>query len=146
MKPRAALRLRVMKYKARAVALAALPVAALMLLGVTSARLKDSRFDVTSVTVNGPNSIKNGSTANYTVTANIQRTGATANSTITGTGSPPQVRPQLTSGGNQLVFQAVDFPPNVNTTTETLTLNCTNNEVRGAAGGSGKGNPKVANW
>jgi hypothetical protein len=115
---------------------------ALMLLGVTNARLKDGRFDVSTVTVAGPATIANGGSANYTVTVNINRTGAGANDTITGT-SGIRIRPQLTSNGTQLVFGQINFAPGQNARTVTLSLSCINNEVRGVRGGSGHGNPST---
>lgn len=117
-------------------------LAALVLMGVGgSPSLRDARYAVSNVTLNGPSSIPNGGSANYTVTATIVRDGIAANAQIVGTQGPPppRIRPSLYSGGSQLTFSDVDVPPNVNTITATLTLTCSNNEVRGNKAGSGHG-------
>ena len=120
---------------------------ALLLMGIgSSPPLKDGRFDVTSVTITGPGSIGNGSSANYTVTTNIRRTGAKNSDTLTGTGSPPQIRPAIYSGGTQVAFQAINFASEQNTATTTLSLNCSNNEVKGSVAGTGHGQRNVRQW
>lgn len=117
-------------------------LAALFLMGIGSTpSLRDARYAVSNVSLNGPASIPNGGSANYTVTAAIVRDGIAANAQIVGTQGPPppRIRPSLYSGGTQLTFAEVNVPPNVNTITATLTLTCTNNEVRGNNAGSGHG-------
>lgn len=105
------------------------------LMGIGSTpSLKDMRFDVTSVGLSGPSTISNGGSANYSVSVNIQRTGAGPNDTIIGTAPnvpPPRIRPALYSGSTQLTFQEINFEPRQNSATVTLTLSCVNNEVRG---------------
>lgn len=113
-----------------------------LLLGLGgSPPLRDSRFAVTNVTIAGPATIANGGSANYTVTATIQRDGIGANEQIVGTQGPPppRVRPSLYVGNTQLTRTEVNVAPNVNTITVTLALTCSNNEVRGNLAGSGHG-------
>ena len=117
-------------------------LALLLLMGIGGTpTLRDSRFAVTRVTIIGPATIPNGGNANYTVTATIQRDGVAANAQIIGTQGPPppRIRPAVFSGNTQLVFSEVNIAPNVNTVTATLSLSCTNNEVRGSAGRRGHG-------
>ena len=117
-------------------------LAVLFLMGVGGTpTLRDSRFAVTRVTMIGPGGIPNGGSANYTVTATIQRDGVAANAQIIGTQGPPppRIRPAVYSGNTQLVFSEVNIAPNVSTVTATLTLSCVNNQVRGSAGSSGHG-------
>lgn len=103
--------------------------------------LRDARFAVNNVTLNGPATIANGGSANYTVTATITRDGIAANAQIPGTQGPPppRIRPSIYVGNTQLTFTEVNIPPNVNTITATLRLSCVNNEVRGNVAGSGHG-------
>lgn len=104
------------------------------LLGVGNAPpLRDVRFAVTGVTVAGPATIPNGSSANYTVTANIQRDGIAQNATI------DRVRISVYSGNTQLAVLDTSIPPNANTISASMPLSCTNNEVRGGKAGSGHG-------
>ena len=117
-------------------------LATLFLMGLGGTpTLRDARFAVTGVNINGPTSITNGGSANYTVTATITRDGIAANAQITGTQGPPppRIRPSIYVGNTQLTFAEVNIPPNVNTVTATLRLSCTNNEVRGSSAGSGHG-------
>lgn len=116
-------------------------VAPLLLGFGSSPPLRDSRFEVTNVTIAGPGTIANGGNANYTVTATIQRDGVAANAQIVGTQGPPppRIRPSLYVGNTQLTRTEVNVAPNVNTITVTLTLTCSNNEVRGNLAGSGHG-------
>ena len=116
--------------------------AAPLLMGLgSSPPLRDARFAVSSVNLAGPATISNGGSANYTVTASIQRDGIAANAQITGTQGPPppHIRPSIFAGNAQLTFSEVNVPPNVNTVTATLTLSCSNSEVRGDRAGSGHG-------
>lgn len=105
-----------------------------VLLGVSgSPPLRDVRFAVTGVTISGPATISNGSSANYTVTANIQRDGIAQNAMI------DRVRLSIYSGNTQLVVFDTNIPPNTNTISANMPLSCTNNEVRGDKAGSGHG-------
>jgi hypothetical protein len=104
-----------------------------------SQTLRDSRFKVTSVSLNGPSSINNGTSATYTLTVNIQRTGQAQGATLVGTSGTPRIRPSLYAGNTQLTFQEIDFGPNQNSATVNLTLSCRSNEVRGNKNGSGAG-------
>lgn len=103
--------------------------------------LRDARFAVTGISLNGPATIANGGSANYTVSATITRDGIAAGAQIIGTQGPPppRIRPSIFSGNTQLGFTEVNIPPNVNTITTTLTLSCVNNEIRGSSAGSGHG-------
>jgi hypothetical protein len=126
-----------------------LTVLAPLLMGLgSSPPLKDVRFAVTSVTLAGPATIPNGGSANYTVTATINRDGIAANATIVGTQGPPppRVRPSIHVGNTQLTFADVDVLPNVNTISTSLTLTCSNNEVRGDVAGSGHGGTGQFLW
>ena len=116
---------------------------ALLLLGGLGGTpsLRDGRFAVNSVTLNGPATIANGSSAVYTVRANITRDNIGANAVIVGTQGPPppRVRPAVYSGSTQIGFAEVDTPGGVNTISGTITLSCRNNEVRGDKAGTGHG-------
>lgn len=99
----------------------------------SSPPLRDVRFAVTSVSIAGPATITNGSSANYTVTANIQRDGVGQNVVI------DRARLSIYSGNTQLALVDTSIPANTNTVSATIPLSCTNNEVRGAKAGSGHG-------
>jgi hypothetical protein len=110
--------------------------------------LKDARFDVNTVGVSGPTVIPSGGNATYTVSVNITRL-VSQSETIIGTRLPPPtptIRPAIYSSGAQLTYQQIDFLPNENAKTVTLTLSCVNHEVRGSVAGSGHGNPKQPQW
>lgn len=105
-----------------------------LLMGLgSSPSLRDVRFAVTSVSIVGPTTITNGSSANYTVTANIQRDGVGQNVVL------DRVRLSIYSGNTQLAFSDTSIPANTNRVSATIPLSCTNNEVRGAQAGSGHG-------
>jgi hypothetical protein len=123
-------------------------VGTLGLMGMASAPpLRDIRFSVSSVTLTGPTTISNGSSANYTLTAVIVRDGIAQNSVIRGTQGPPppRIRPSIMAGNTQLARVEIDIPPNTNTITVPLTLSCVNNEVRGPLAGTGAGG-KILWW
>jgi len=104
------------------------------LLGVgSSPPLRDVRFAITGVTIAGSATIPNGASANYTVTANIQRDGIAQNVMI------DRVRLSIYSGNTQLAVFDTSIPPNTNTISANIPLSCTNNEVRGDKAGSGHG-------
>jgi hypothetical protein len=105
----------------------------------SSPPLRDARFIVTSVGLSGPGSIANGRSATYTLTISIQRTGTAQNATIVGTSGTPKIRPSLYAGNRQLTFREIDFGPNQNSATVSLTLSCSGNEVKGDKNGSGAG-------
>lgn len=109
--------------------------------------LQDARFDVNTVNISGGSVITNGGSANYTVSASITRH-VSQSETIIGTQPPPppKIRPAIYSNDTQLTFQEIDFLPNENSKTVTLTLSCVNHEVRGSVAGSGHGNPKAPQW
>lgn len=132
-----------MAIKLRTFKAALLPAAALLLVGFTSASLKDARYDVSSVSISGPGSIKNGSSANYTVTANISRTTVAQNATIA---APPSIRPSVYTGDTQVGFQDRTIGAGQNAVTGVISLSCVNNEVRGSVAGTGHGNRAVRNW
>lgn len=129
--------------KARHLTVSTTGVLAIFLLGGLGGTptLRDGRFAVNSVTLNGPASIANGASAVYTVRANITRDNIGANAVIVGTQGPPppRVRPAVYSGTTQIGFAEVDTPGGVNTITGTITLTCQNNEVRGDKAGTGHG-------
>ena len=109
--------------------------------------LRDIRFSVSSVTLAGPETIRNGGSAIYTLSAVIVRDGITQNAVIRGTQGPPppRIRPSIMSGNTQIARIEVDIPANTNTITVPLRLSCVNNEVRGALAGTGAGG-KILWW
>lgn len=109
--------------------------------------LKDARFDVNTVSVTGPGTIPNGGSATYVVSASITRL-VSQTETIIGTQvpPPPAIRPATYSSGTQLTYQQIDFLPNENAKTVSLTLSCVNHEVRGSVAGSGHGDPNSRPW
>jgi len=123
------------------VALAALAVAG----WGNGPRLQDIRFEVTSVSLNGPNTIPGGGSANYTVTVNIKRTGAKQSDTIVGT-SGTRIRPSLFQDNTQLTFTEIDFAPGENSKTVTLSLRCRSGEVVGSVNGTGHGKRLTFLW
>lgn len=129
--------------KARLVTAGTTGVLALLLLGGLGGTptLRDGRFAVNSVTLNGPASIANGASAVYTVRGNITRDNIGANAVIVGTQGPPppRVRPAVYAGSTQIGFAEVDTPGGVNTISGTITLTCRDNEVRGDKAGTGHG-------
>ncbi|MEK6655814.1 MAG: hypothetical protein AABY58_00075 [Nitrospirota bacterium] len=129
------------KYRAIAVLVSVILTAPLLMGLGGSPPLRDSRFFVSSVTIEGPRTIANSGNANYTVTATIQRDGIALNEEIVGTQGPPppRIRPSIYAGNTQLTFSEVNIQPNSNTVTATLTLRCSNNEVRGDKAGTGRG-------
>jgi hypothetical protein len=125
-------------------ALATVPV--LMGMGGTPP-LRDIRFSVSSVTLDGPETIRNGESANYTLSAVIVRDGIAQNAVIRGTQGPPppRIRPSIMSGNTQIARIEINIPANINTITVPLRLSCVNNEVRGALAGTGAGG-KILWW
>lgn len=106
------------------------------LLGNGSPVLRDARFTVTGVELSGPTTIANGTSASYTVKATIHRDSIPAGDVIA---APPSIRLAIYSGGAQLTFADVTFPPHANSVTDVLTLFCQSGEVRGNVAGSGHG-------
>ena len=107
------------KYRAIAVLVSVILTAPLLMGLGGSPPLRDSRFFVSSVTIEGPRTIANSGNANYTVTATIQRDGIALNEEIVGTQGPPppRIRPSIYAGNTQLTFSEVNIQPNSNTVT-----------------------------
>ncbi|MFQ5776398.1 MAG: hypothetical protein ACE5IP_00150 [Terriglobia bacterium] len=103
--------------------------------------LEPINYSVTSLTLDGPGSIANGSSATYTVTFTIDRPGPVS----------PNPRVLLLEedswfrdGDDLLSWTDGAVPSGQSTVTRTLTLSCTANKVRGTATtrpGGGSNNP-----
>jgi hypothetical protein len=119
---------------------------ALAALGIGNGpRLKDIRFDVTSVTVSGPAAVSSDG-GDYTVTIQIRRTGAGADERIVGTSGNPTIRPGLYAGDRRLAHTDIDFAPRENSKTVVLRLRSDKNEVIGSDGRSGGGGHHQFLW
>ncbi len=92
--------------------------------------LKGLDYDVTSVSLEGPSSIKNGTSANYTVTFTVQHQRAPYRDAV------PQLKDQdswFRDGDDLLSWTTTPVVAGTNTYTTTLSLSCVNDEVRGTA-------------
>lgn len=117
----------------------ALAVALALLAGVTSARLGEPRFAVTSVTLSGPATIPNGASRDYTVALTIRRVSAASPEAIGALSLATPVRTGLFAGDTRLTVAESDLARGGSARTLRLTLTCVDGEVRGDENGSGAG-------